>query len=213
MLRALIRQMSAACKCYRVRELKGRCTGDPVTRCKADGDCAAAGGTCYLGLPKGVQADLLDAFEHKAFEVTRPTLFCLPADQDGAGIRNPAAHLTGYRIASPRSGPSHVRVPGIHLNDRDYGPEVVTTIKEELLLVPSFLDAPGSPSGGLTGWDRCASAARRFALSVAARGRRPRPSCRRAGAGSRPAARAAPRGSASPPGRDAATPRRCDPAR
>ena len=39
-------------KCYRVKELKKRCTGDLVTRCKADGDCAAAGGTCFLGFRK-----------------------------------------------------------------------------------------------------------------------------------------------------------------
>ncbi|MEW6271184.1 MAG: hypothetical protein AB1689_18025 [Thermodesulfobacteriota bacterium] len=135
-------------KCYRVREIKRRCTGDPAKRCKADADCAGAGGTCHLGLPKGVQADLLDRFEHKVFAVTRPTLHCLPVDANGDGIRNPVAHLTGYQIRAPRSGPAHLRVPGIHLGNRDYGREVVTTIEEALLLVPSLESPPASPSGG-----------------------------------------------------------------
>lgn len=134
-------------KCYRVREVRRRCTGDLATRCKADADCGGAGGTCHLGLPKGVQADLLDRFEHKVFDVTKPKLHCLPVDEDGQGIRNPMAHLTGYQIAGRRSRPPHVPVAGIHVNDRDYGPEIVTTLGEELLLVPSVASAPAPPSG------------------------------------------------------------------
>ena len=134
-------------KCYKVKELKKRCTGDLVTRCKADGDCAAAGGTCYLGFAKGVQADLLDQFEHKVFDVKKPKLFCLPVDRNGEGILNAVDHLMGYPIKVPRGGPRHVRVSGVHLNNRDYGREVVTTIKEELLLVPALNNPPASPSG------------------------------------------------------------------
>jgi Domain of unknown function (DUF5060) len=134
-------------KCYEVKELKKRCTGDLVTPCRAEGDCAAAGGTCHLGFPKGVQADLLDQFEHEVFDVKRPKLFCLPVDENGEGIRNAVDTLTGYQIDVPRGGPRHVRVSGIHLNDRPYGREVVTTIDEELLLVPSVMNPPASPSG------------------------------------------------------------------
>lgn len=35
----------------------------------------------------------------------------------------------GYLIKVPQGAPRHVRVSGIHLNNHDYGPEVVTTIK------------------------------------------------------------------------------------
>jgi hypothetical protein len=125
-------------KCYKVKELKKRCTGDLVTKCRADGDCAAAGGTCHPGFARGVQTDLLDQFEHKVFAVKRPKLFCLPVDRNGKGIPNAVDHFVGYPIKVPRGGPRHERVPGVHLNDRDYGREVVTTIEEELLLVPAL---------------------------------------------------------------------------
>jgi hypothetical protein len=134
-------------KCYRVKERSKRCTGDLVTPCKADGDCAGAGGVCYLGFPKGVQADLRDQFEHAVFDVKRPKLFCLPASKDGEAIQNAVDHLTGYQIKVPRSGPRHVQVAGIHLNNRDYGREVVTTLTEDLLLVPSLRISSASPSG------------------------------------------------------------------
>jgi len=134
-------------KCYRVREVKRRCAGDPATRCRSDADCAPAGATCSLGLANDVHADLRDPFEHKVFAVKRPTLVCLPAAKDGDVIRIPAALLSGYRIEVPSSGPRHVRVPEIHLSSRDDGPAVVSTIAEDLLLVPSREVPPASPGG------------------------------------------------------------------
>ena len=91
--------------------------------------------------------DLLDQFEHEVFDVVKPKLFCVPVDKNGEGIANADDHLMGYRIRVPRGGPRHVRVSGVHLNNRDYGGEVVTTIKEELLLVPALNDPPASASG------------------------------------------------------------------
>jgi len=132
-------------KCYKAKELKKLCTGDLTTPCKVDGDCAGVGGTCYLGFPKGVQARLVDQFEDKVYDVKKPKLFCLPVDKNGEGIRNPVDHLTGYQIKVAAGEPLHLPVSGIHLNNRNYGPEVVTTIKEEYLFVPSLKNPPALP--------------------------------------------------------------------
>ena len=134
-------------KCYKVNELKRRCTGDLVTACATDAHCAAAGGSCHRGLERGLQADLADQLEHKVFDVKKPKLLCVPAERNGEGILNAVDHLVGYAINVPRGGPSHVRVSGVRLSDPDYGPEVVTTIEEELLLVPALSSLSGSASG------------------------------------------------------------------
>jgi hypothetical protein len=140
-------------ECYRVRQLKRRCTGDLATHCRADGDCAAAGGTCYLGFPRGVQADLVDQFAPGIFEVKKPKLVCLPVGKDGEGIRNPVDSFTGYQIKVAGGEPRHVRVSGIHLSNRSYGREVVTTRGEDILLVPSREIAPASPGGAFLDGD------------------------------------------------------------
>jgi len=122
-------------KCYGARELKNVCTGDFSTKCKADADCAAVGGICNLGFPKGVTVTLADQFETTPVEVRKPKLLCLPVDKNGEGIANPVGHLLCYGIERS-DGLKHTPVGGIHTNNQ-FGPGVLSTIKEELLCVPA----------------------------------------------------------------------------
>jgi hypothetical protein len=65
---------------------------------------------CYrakdLKNPKfiGTTVALSDQFgvNDGAFDVKKPALFCNPADKNGEGIRNPADHLTCYKVKGPK---------------------------------------------------------------------------------------------------------------
>jgi hypothetical protein len=85
-----------------------------------------------------VTAALIDQFEDTLSDVKKPKSLCTPADKNGEGIRNPVDHLTGYQIKVATGELRHVPISGIHLNNRNYGAEVVATIKEEFLFVPSL---------------------------------------------------------------------------
>jgi hypothetical protein len=125
-------------KCYKVKELKKRCTGDLTTKCKVDEDCATAGGECHLGLEKGVTERLTDQFEAEVpVEVKKPKLLCLPAQKAPQDIINPVDHLTCYQIKRT-DGQKHLRREGIHLNNEQFGSEVVSTIKAQFLCVRSL---------------------------------------------------------------------------
>jgi hypothetical protein len=123
-------------QCYKIKEVKKVCTGDLITKCKVLEDCAAAGGECHLGLPKGVTENLLDQFEQPAsVDVKKPKLLCLPTEKTNP-IINPIDHLTCYQIKR-NDGTKHTRVEDIHVNNEQFGPEVVSTIKEQFLCVRS----------------------------------------------------------------------------
>jgi hypothetical protein len=147
-------------KCYKVKEVKKRCTGDLVTKCKTDTDCEPVGGICDLGFPAGVFADLDDQFMVNRAEVKKPKLLCTPVSKDGATVVNSTDHLVAYLIKAPL----RIEVAGVFL-DNQFGLEAMTTIKEEYLFVPASkvrvlreLDATtleGKVLLGYQGWFSC----------------------------------------------------------
>jgi len=124
-------------KCYNVKEVKKRCTGDLVTKCTQDADCATAGGICHVGHPKGLQEDLVDQFDGSTVELKKPKMLCVPVEKT-APVINPIDHLTCYQIKRS-DGLKHTKVDDIHLNNEQFGPEVVSTVKEQFLCVSSVI--------------------------------------------------------------------------
>jgi hypothetical protein len=89
-------------QCYKIKEVKKVCTGDLATKCKANEDCATAGGECHLGLPKSVTETLTDQFEAQVpVDVKKPKLLCLPAEKTNP-IINQGGHPPEQRAV--RSG-------------------------------------------------------------------------------------------------------------
>jgi hypothetical protein len=84
-----------------------------------------------------VQALVDDQFTtgQKRFDVKRPVLFCTPANKNGEGIINPAAHMVCYQVKAARGEPRHART-NVFANDQ-FGPQTITTMRETLLCVPS----------------------------------------------------------------------------
>jgi cysteine-rich repeat protein len=124
-------------QCYKIKEVKKVCTGDLATKCKTDDDCTTTGGgVCHLGLPKDVTENLRDQFEEVPVKVKKPKLLCLPTEKTHP-IINDIDHLTCYKIKRT-DGQKHTRVENIHLNNEQFGPEVVSTTKEQYLCVRSL---------------------------------------------------------------------------
>ncbi|HJQ85115.1 MAG TPA: hypothetical protein VKA21_13610 [Candidatus Binatia bacterium] len=86
--------------------------------------------------PKGLAVSLDDQFTStpKSFLLKKPRHLCIPVDKNGEGIENAAAHLFCYKVKG--NIPKHVRRIGVHLNDQ-LGPEVVDTVKEDEVCIPS----------------------------------------------------------------------------
>ena len=101
------------------------------------GKCKAATGLdhfkCYKakGKPPNVAVDLEDQFGiEPGVLVKRPTLFCNPVDKNGEGIRNPAAHLTCYKVKGDGEK-RHVVVRN------QFGEQTLEVKKPQILCVPS----------------------------------------------------------------------------
>jgi hypothetical protein len=156
-------------KCYATKVLKHVCAANPTVRCKTDADCTAAGGSCNLGFPKGVQALVEDQFaQPKLYDVQNPTRLCNPVDKNDEGIKDPNRHLMCYQVAAVKkvcaagstqnmgaackkeedcggvsretslcvAQAKHTPVTRIFVNNQ-LGPEILDTIGEEELCVPS----------------------------------------------------------------------------
>jgi hypothetical protein len=97
--------------------------------------------------PPGVQATVADQFTFppKLFDVKKPRVLCAPADKNGEGVQDPARHLMCYKVRPAVGQPPHVPRTLLPVNSQ-FGPERVTTRKEDWLCVPSekFLTPPPS---------------------------------------------------------------------
>jgi len=133
----------------------------------SDQDCTAAGllGPC-LRFPDGLQVSLTDQFAAEAADVKKPLELCLPTERNGTAVINPALHAVRYRaraaagapkhqprtlllhdqfsdhlmiygIRAMRGQPKHTAVDDVRL-DNQFGPGLVSTIKERVLLVPAL---------------------------------------------------------------------------
>jgi Laminin G domain. len=88
---------------------------------------------CYKaeGNPLNMAVDLQDQFGvESGVLVQEPQLFCNPVDKNGEGIRNPAAHLTCYKIKADREKRDVVAT-------NQFGEQSLEVKKPELLCVPS----------------------------------------------------------------------------
>jgi hypothetical protein len=91
-------------------------------------------------LPRGVEVLVADEFTSpaKRLLVSKVRHLCVPVDQNGEGIRNPAATLVCY-LARPASGqPRHQRRT-VFVSDQ-LGPGTVETLKEDELCIPSLMN-------------------------------------------------------------------------
>lgn len=88
---------------------------------------------CYeaKGNPPNVAVDLQDQFgAESGILVEKPEFFCNPVDKNGEGIRNPAAHLTCYKIKANGEERNVVTT-------NQFGEQTLEVEKSELLCVPS----------------------------------------------------------------------------
>jgi choice-of-anchor C domain-containing protein len=79
----------------------------------------------------------------KLFDLKKPTRLCNPADKNGEGIKNPDTHLLCYQAKPARGQPRHQPVSPIFVNNQ-FGPEILQTVKEEDLCVPSMKTVLGT---------------------------------------------------------------------
>jgi hypothetical protein len=103
-------------KCYKVRKSRGAPKFKPI-----------------LGV---AVSDQFIAQPPKLFDLKKPTRLCTPVDKNGEGIKNPNNHLLCYQAKPVKGQPRHQPVSPIFVNNQ-FGPEVVQTVKEEDLCVPS----------------------------------------------------------------------------
>src|SRR5262249_13279192 len=97
---------------------------------------------------KIVGVKVVDQFETRTYDLTRPRRLCLPASKDGGALVKPDGHLLCY-LAKGAPGQTHTKVKGrIHTNNVFGADQRIDTVKEEELCVPASLNQPG-----LEGWE------------------------------------------------------------
>jgi len=93
--------------------------------------------------PKGVQASVADQFTSpaKLLALKKPKHLCVPVDKESEGIKDPSAYLFCYQAKPVKGQPKHVKRLGVNVANQ-FGLEVVTTLKEDELCVPSSVTQP-----------------------------------------------------------------------
>jgi len=92
--------------------------------------------------PKGVVADMADAFENRSYVIRKPAHLCLAVDRDGAGVANPNAHLMCYRTVHAPGESKHRKIRNRIRIEDSFGPLRLDTKRESELCVPATIDAP-----------------------------------------------------------------------
>jgi hypothetical protein len=83
------------------------------------------------------QVSVVDQFEQpKLFDLKKPTRLCSAVDKNGEGLVDPAALLLCYQAKPGPGQPKHVKRTGLHVAHQ-FGVELLDTVKEEELCVPS----------------------------------------------------------------------------
>jgi hypothetical protein len=86
---------------------------------------------------------VVDQFEQpKLYDLKKPTRLCTPVDKNGEGLLLPDALLLCYQAKPAKGQPRHVKRTGLHVAHQ-LGLELLGTVKEEELCVPSVLAPPG----------------------------------------------------------------------
>ncbi len=81
-------------KCYQVRDSRG-----------------------FPRMPRGIQAQVSDAFENRRYDLKRAMRLCLPGDQDGLGIKHPEKAILCYQAKKASGETHHTRQVGLHSAD------------------------------------------------------------------------------------------------
>jgi hypothetical protein len=80
----------------------------------------------------------------KLFDLAKPTRLCIPVQKtilptgEGEPIQHPERLLMCYQAKPVKGQPKHAKILSIHVNNQ-FGPELVDTLKEEELCVPSTI--------------------------------------------------------------------------
>ncbi len=94
------------------------------------------------GQPKFVpisEVSVVDQFaQPKLFDLKKPTRLCSPVDKNGEGVQDATTLLLCYQAKPGPGQPKHVPQTGLHVAHQ-LGVELVDTVKEEELCVPSTL--------------------------------------------------------------------------
>ena len=92
--------------------------------------------------PKGVQAEVDDAFEDRHYNLIKPSRLCLAAGFGGEPSTNPDAQLMCYQVKAAKGSPSHQRVVDrIHTHDV-FGELKLDTKGEKELCVRATVELP-----------------------------------------------------------------------
>jgi hypothetical protein len=110
-------------KCYKVKKSKGAPKFQPILGVSVSDQ--------FINQPP------------KLFDLKRPTRLCTPVDKNGEGIKNPTTHLLCYHAKAAKEQPQHQPISPIFVNNQ-FGPEIVRTVKEEDLCVPSAKEVLGT---------------------------------------------------------------------
>jgi hypothetical protein len=94
-------------------------------------------------LPKGITVSVGDQFNApaKVFALKKAKHLCNPVSKNGEVIKNASAHLLCYIAKGVAGQPKHVRRSGVQTNNQ-FRPEVLRTIKESELCIPSVKTLP-----------------------------------------------------------------------
>ena len=80
---------------------------------------------------------VVDQFaQAKLYDLKKPTRLCTPVDKNGEGVIDASSLLLCYQAKPGPEQPKHVKRTGLHVAHQ-FGVELVDTVKEEELCVPS----------------------------------------------------------------------------
>jgi glucose/arabinose dehydrogenase len=94
--------------------------------------------------PKDLRVSVVDQFHQPTlYDVVKPTRLCAPANKDdeSPGAETHPMHLMCYQVKPAVGQPKHVKVSNIYTNNQ-FGPDLLDTIREEELCVPSRKTLP-----------------------------------------------------------------------
>jgi hypothetical protein len=122
----------------------GVCAGTTIT-CMNHFLCYKARTTRTFTFTPVTGASLSDEFDADVvFDATRAKRLCTPADQNGAGIPDPATHESGYQLVAEATTPKHVPQKGLTVRNQ-FGDIGLDTVKPDFLLVPTATNLATDP--------------------------------------------------------------------
>lgn len=88
-------------------------------------------------LPKGLQAQVVDQFQDRVYDVKKLAHLCLPVDKNGEGVVNDVDRLLCYKVKPAKDQAKHVPIRATILTEDQFGLQALDTITEQELCVPA----------------------------------------------------------------------------